>query len=611
MGPRNKGIEMKSRKTIVILVALAAMTAAAASVPQPAFQMKEGELLDVLGSSTNLNDRVTACQELGHTGSDAAVPALAALLVDDSPPALFHAARYGLQNIPGAQAEAALRAAESRSSGKRREALAASLRLRNAPVPAGYDSAPPPAPAQTALQKGDPSLLPALFDAAVLKDVSARRALVGFPSAAADRFLAERLSGSDKSCFRMAVGIMADRRSPGTFADFVRRAESESDDFRRSEYFKALDALSGAAEVPVLLSLLKKFPADERLAGTIIRVCSREMIPEKGDVEIISAEYGNFATNMVKDVKEMITSLVAAGSRRIAVGSRLAGAGGFAKDPAPGFSKELRVEYRFGGFRRFAAVPEAGELVLVESVLAKSVADALYAACAGASGQEAEAFDRIFAALSRRGVVPGAPESAFKPIFDGKSLDGWSQQDGYWSVRDGVITGDSTAERPCKPNHHLVYTAREFSDFELRARFRLSKGANSGIQLRCKPQFVGDNGYQADMNGGGNYVGFLYHPRQHLVGERGADVSIAPDGTKSVVRFADGKELQKLYKVEQWNDMRVVVRGRRIDVWVNGVRTTSVEDAREEFLPAKGHIAVQLHQGPPMKVEFRDLRIKE
>ena len=603
---------MKSRKAMAILGAMAAMTAAAAvSMQQPAFQMKEGELLEVLRVSTNLNDRVTACQELGHAGSDAAVPALAALLNDDTPPALFHAARYGLQNITGDKAEAALRAAEARSSGKRREALAASLRLRKAPVPAGYVSAPPPVPAQTALQKGDPSLLPALFDAAVSKDLSARRALVGFPSAAADRFLSERLADQDKASFRTAAGILADRRSPGTFADFVNRAGSERDDSRRSEYFKALDALSGAAEVPALLALLRKFPSDERLAGTIIRVASREMAPEKGDVEILSAEYGNFATNMVKDVKEMVAALVAGGSRRIAVGNRLAGAGGFHRDPAPGFSKELRVVYRFGGFKRFASAPEAGELVLAESVLAKDVADALYAARAGASGPEAETLDRILAALARRGVVPGAPESAFKPIFDGKSLDGWSQQDGFWSVRDGVITGDSTAERPCKPNHHLVYTAREFSDFELRARFRLSKGANSGIQLRCKPQFVGDNGYQADMNGGGNYVGFLYHPRQHLVGERGADVSIAADGAKSVVRFADGKELQRLYRTEDWNDIRVVVRGRRIDVWVNGVRTTSVEDAREEFLPAKGHIAVQLHQGPPMKVEFRDVRVKE
>ena len=178
-------------------------------------------------------------------------------------------------------------------------------------------------------------------------------------------------------------------------------------------------------------------------------------------------------------------------------------------------------------------------------------------------------------------------------------------------MRDGVITGDSTREHPCKPNHHLVYTAKELADFELRAEFRLSKGANSGIQLRCKPQFVGDNGYQADMNGGGNYVGFLYHPRQHLVGERGADVTIDAAGKKRVARFADGAALQKIYRAEQWNDIRVKVEGRTITVWINGVRTTSVEDPREEFFPAKGHVALQLHQGPPMKVEFRNIRIKE
>ena len=74
--------------------------------------------------------------------------------------------------------------------------------------------------------------------------------------------------------------------------------------------------------------------------------------------------------------------------------------------------------------------------------------------------------------------------------------------------------------------------------------------------------------------------------------------------------FADGKALQDLYRVEQWNDMHVKVEGRAITVWVNGVRTTSVEDPREAFFPSKGHIALQLHQGPPMKVEFRNLRLK-
>ena len=113
------------------------------------------------------------------------------------------------------------------------------------------------------------------------------------------------------------------------------------------------------------------------------------------------------------------------------------------------------------------------------------------------------------------------------------------------------------------------------------------------------------------MNGGGNYVGFLYHPKQHLVGERGADVVIDAAGQKRVTRFADGKKLQKLYRAEQWNDIRVKAEGRALTVWINGVRTTSVTDARPEFLPEKGHIALQLHQGPPMRGEFRNIRIRE
>jgi hypothetical protein len=112
------------------------------------------------------------------------------------------------------------------------------------------------------------------------------------------------------------------------------------------------------------------------------------------------------------------------------------------------------------------------------------------------------------------------------------------------------------------------------------------------------------------MNGGGNYVGFLYHPKQHLIGERGADVIIDETGKKQVSRFADSKKLQQVYRSEEWNDMRVNVEGRKITVWINGIRTTSVEDPRTAFFPDKGHIALQLHQGPPMKVEFRNLRIR-
>jgi len=112
------------------------------------------------------------------------------------------------------------------------------------------------------------------------------------------------------------------------------------------------------------------------------------------------------------------------------------------------------------------------------------------------------------------------------------------------------------------------------------------------------------------MNGGGNYVGFLYHPKMHLVGGRGEKVVIAADGKKEAARFADSAELQKLYKVEEWNRYRIVCRGPAITLYVNGALMSQFEDHRPDT-PRQGVITLQLHKGPPMKIEFRNLRIKE
>ena len=97
----------------MLLSGLVALGAMAAELKQPAFRMTEPELLAVL-KENGLNDKVTACQELCHKGTAACVPALAALLADATEPPLFHAARYGLQNIPGPEAEAALVAARAK-----------------------------------------------------------------------------------------------------------------------------------------------------------------------------------------------------------------------------------------------------------------------------------------------------------------------------------------------------------------------------------------------------------------------------------------------------------------------------------------------------------------
>ncbi|HOM59077.1 MAG TPA: DUF1080 domain-containing protein [Kiritimatiellia bacterium] len=202
-------------------------------------------------------------------------------------------------------------------------------------------------------------------------------------------------------------------------------------------------------------------------------------------------------------------------------------------------------------------------------------------------------------------------EQGFVPMFNGSDMKQWKGGDGWWQVKEGVLQAQSSEEKPCKKNSHLIWTGGEPGDFELRAEFRLSPGANSGIQIRARNQEFGDSGYQADMNGGGNYVGYLYHPKQHLVGERGAKVVIAADGKKTVERFADSKELQdKVFKGDDWNEYSIICKGPSITLFVNGMKTCEFEDHRPDT-PRKGHITLQMHAGPPMKIQYRNLRIKE
>ena len=617
------------KKILGALLLSAAFTLVAAELKHPAFRMTEPELLAVL-QENDLNDQATACQELGHKGTAAAVPALAVRLTDAAEPVLFHAALYALQNIPGPEADAALAAAEAAlKDPKRFAALQAARRLRAAPVPADYAGAAPALtafPPKTPVQNGDLAQIPRLVDAALaggFPATLARRQLVGFPNDGVVDALLALATDSDTRKAKLAIGVLGDRRVRAVLPRLRDLACTTKAAGVRAEVFKAFATLCDAGDIPLLLGLLKDMPREDRLVGTLIRLASREFVADQVDVRILKAEYGYFGPDEVRndkgdvvkrpvaDVRDMVSELVRAGSRAIMASNRLAGRGGFARDPAPGHVKELHLVYQVGdGPEQSVVTPENLEAELAGCRLPESVAKPLVDACAAATGAHRDALVRILETLERRGTVPGLETALFRPIFNGADLSGWSQQDGYFSVKNGVIVGASTPERLCKPNHHLVYTAETFADFELRAEFRLSAGANSGIQLRCLPQFIGDNGYQADMNGGGNYVGFLYHPKQHLVGERGADVVIAPDGQKTVTRFADGKKLQEIYRKEQWNDIRIVVKDRSITVWINGVRTTSVEDPRAEFLPARGHIALQLHQGPAMTVEFRNLRVR-
>ena len=204
-----------------------------------------------------------------------------------------------------------------------------------------------------------------------------------------------------------------------------------------------------------------------------------------------------------------------------------------------------------------------------------------------------------------------------KNLFNGKDLTGWKGLD-FWSVEDGCITGRTTKEKPTKGNTFLVYKD-EVADFELTFKYKII-GGNSGVQYRSKltdeKAFV-VAGYQADFEAGKTYSGILYEEKgRGILAQRGQKIVIkegaAPNKPKIEVAGEVGKsaEIQAKIKSEDWNDYRIVAQGGRLQHFINGVQTVDVTD--ETAIGAKkGILALQLHAGPPMVVQFKDLVLKE
>ena len=142
-------------------------------------------------------------------------------------------------------------------------------------------------------------------------------------------------------------------------------------------------------------------------------------------------------------------------------------------------------------------------------------------------------------------TVLAADEAGFVSLFDGKTLEGWAGKPQFWSVKDGAITGQTTADNPTKGNTFLIWRGGKVADFELRLKFRMV-GGNSGIQYRSedKGDFV-VGGYQADMDAGMHFIGILYEERgRGILAKRGQKLVVSEDGKKSVAaeKTCDEKE---------------------------------------------------------------------
>lgn len=230
-----------------------------------------------------------------------------------------------------------------------------------------------------------------------------------------------------------------------------------------------------------------------------------------------------------------------------------------------------------------------------------------------------------FANLTISSLNAAAVEPGFKSLFDGKDLKGWEGRPEHWSVEDGAITGRTTKEHPADGNNFLIWRPDgkngEVADFELRLSYRIVPNntvgfANSGIQYRSKDfgKFV-VGGYQADFEAGKTFSGILYEERM--------DGILAQRGQKTVVKTVDGKtkvqvagsvgsseEIQAAIKKEDWNDYVVIAKGNHFQHFINGKQTVDVTDEREGKGAKSGVLALQLHAGQPMTVQFKNIRIK-
>ena len=222
----------------------------------------------------------------------------------------------------------------------------------------------------------------------------------------------------------------------------------------------------------------------------------------------------------------------------------------------------------------------------------------------------------------------GAAESdkGFTPMFNGKDLTGWEGLPGAWGVVDGAITAESTPEKPCKAAHYLMWRGGKPGDFELRTEFRLQgPGANSGIQFRSREVSHWDtSGYQADMENGDQWFGCLFEHTRGGIAMRGEKVVIDSDGKKTVSPIAVPKQVQELItgglspsaallrqvKKGEWNSYTIIARGPDITLKINDIVMCQVTDQQAGVAAKDGVIALQMHPGPPMKVQFKNIRIK-
>lgn len=198
----------------------------------------------------------------------------------------------------------------------------------------------------------------------------------------------------------------------------------------------------------------------------------------------------------------------------------------------------------------------------------------------------------LMSLLCTAAIAEDRVEVGFEPLFDGKTTAGWNGDTAIFRIEDQAVVGGQLKEKI--PHNYFLAHNDDFDNFELRLQFKLlGKNTNAGVQIRSEriPNHHEMIGYQADL--GQKYWGALYDESRR----------------RKILAGPDLEELNKVLKLEEWNDYRILCEGPRIQLWINGLQTVDYTE-EEKDIPLKGKIAVQIHGGGPGEAWYRNIRIK-
>jgi hypothetical protein len=225
-------------------------------------------------------------------------------------------------------------------------------------------------------------------------------------------------------------------------------------------------------------------------------------------------------------------------------------------------------------------------------------------------------------------------KDGFVEIFDGKTLKGWDGDPTYWRVENGNLVGEITPSTLLKTNSFIIWQGGEPADFEFKGEFNITEAGNSGINYRSErltdvPFAL--RGYQADIDGKRMWTGQNYEERKRTTlayrGEKATINAYSGESTPEAIRskvarnawtnrtvtgsLGTSDSLKTLVKTDDWNTFHLIVKGNRLQHYINSILMSEVVDEDAVNRAMKGQLGVQVHVGPPMKVQYRNLMLKQ